>query len=84
MKNAVYADLTPIRQNNPWPVDAASRLGLPIHAVTRAQKAPCENPKGSTEEELTLWISIGLFLLLSLASGYLLWAKVGSAWPFSQ
>lgn len=84
MKNDVYADLTPIRHNNPLPVDAASRAALPGQTATRVPQAQRDSPEISREEELTTWICIGALLLLSLAAGYLLWAKVASAWPFSQ
>jgi hypothetical protein len=30
-----------------------------------------------------VWISVLVMILLSLSTGYLFWAKIASAWPFS-
>ena len=47
-------------------------------------KTAAEDPAHSQQQELAVWILVVLLLMLSLAAGYFLWAKVVSTWPFSQ
>jgi hypothetical protein len=41
-----------------------------------------EEPPQPREQEVTMWILLIAFLVLSFLVGYLLWAKVAYAWPF--
>jgi hypothetical protein len=82
MKTRFYAAPTFTRHLGVFP--NAARTVLPSHKATRDTKAPEEDPGPSRKQEPTIWILIVGILILSLAAGYALWAKVESVWPFSQ
>ena len=64
------------------PVGADSRAVLPVPKTTGDVNDSAPAP--TWDQEWAVWIGLILILLLSLAAGYLLWAKVASTWPFSQ
>lgn len=82
MKNVLYANLTSTRDDSSLPANANSGAVLPTHTAIRDTRELAETPVWLPE--LVVWIPVVLIVLLSLSTGYLFWARVTSAWPFSQ
>jgi hypothetical protein len=47
-----------------------------------ATKTPNRNRPPDSVSDGTVWMYIVIQLLVTLAAGYLFWAKITSAWPF--
>jgi hypothetical protein len=67
--------------------EIAAHYVPPQSRLTRADaRRPNETEDGETDRfrqsDLPAWFAAVVILLSVLAGGYLLWAKVSSAWPF--
>ena len=50
----------------------------PAHRLVEMTDDASDQPQ---ESQLTGWVAAAVILLISLAAGFLLWAKVSSTWP---
>jgi hypothetical protein len=61
--------------------EIAAHYVPPQSRLTRADAAEGEADQFQ-QSDLPAWLAAVVILLSVLAGGYLLWAKVSSAWPF--
>ena len=86
MKSASHGSLSSHTRDSSFLSNADSRDVPATHKTTRdaQKKEPAENANAVWLVESATWFLIILTILLGLSAGYLLWAKLTSAWPFPQ
>ena len=81
MKSALHGTPTMARAEASMAARAVPFEVRPRQRESRSSAIPDEEAKRFLE--IALWLLVAGIFVLGLVGGYLLWAKVTAAWPFS-